>query len=443
MFSACETITDNLRAIPYIAPMSAVAFLRTDVHRAGPTVTLRIVSGPHKAEEVTLDSHQTLVVGRAAEVQWRMTKDAFFSRYHFRIVANPPHCRVEDLESTNGTQVNGRRVASSDLNDGDQIECGETTFKVLISPGALQCEDSTTEVPPADRSKQELTQTIDVALPGNRLGSFAIGRELGRGTMGIVYHAIHDSTGREAAVKLIQPTAAARPDSFQLFLREVVLLGQLRHQRIVEYLSHGLHEGRMFLAMEYLPVLDVRDVLASQSPPKRVRLACSIICRVLEALQFAHERNVVHRDVKPSNIFAYKEKGRLQIKLGDFGLAKNYLYAGLSSISCENPVRGTLNYMSPEQLINCRYAKPAADIYAAGVCLYLFLSGRLPFELDESSNPIAQILNSPPKPLTPRAADVASELVTIVERAMNRDPSGRFTSAAEMRSALMGFTDKA
>src|SRR5690242_2270708 len=95
-------------------------------------VALRIVAGPHQGEEFVFKSYSTLVVGRAADAQWRLMKDPFFSRYHFRIQANPPACRLEDLNSSNGTQVNGNRVEAVDLKDGDRIECGDTIFEVSI-----------------------------------------------------------------------------------------------------------------------------------------------------------------------------------------------------------------------------------------------------------------------------------------------------------------------
>jgi serine/threonine-protein kinase len=404
------------------------------------TVRLRIIAGPHQGEEFTFDSHNTLVVGRALDAQWRMLKDPYFSRYHFRVEANPPDCRLEDMGSTNGTLVNGVRVQTLALKDGDRIGCGETIFEVCVSPGP-EATDKTLLLPVATAMPETVAYVAERPEPPvpKRLGDFEIQRELGRGAMGVVYHALH-ATGRPAAIKIIQPQAAARPHSMQLFLREVMLLGQLRHPRIVEYLSHGLHEGKMYLAMEYLPVVEFRGVLDRQSRAKQLRLACGIVCRALEALQFAHERNVVHRDVKPANILVYSSDKRLQVKLADFGLAKNYLYAGFSSISRENLARGTLNYMAPEQLINCRYAQPACDIYAAGVCLYYYLSNALPYELADRPSAVAHILNNAPRPLQEVASDVPPELMDFVARAMAREPSERFASAEHMRQSLLKFT---
>jgi len=409
-------------------------------------VKLRIVSGPHQGEEFVFDRYNSLVVGRAADVQWRMDKDAYFSRYHFRVEVRPPACWLSDLGSANGIFVRGNRVQNIDLQHGDKIECGTTVFEFLVTPGNQPDEDRTLILPARDT----VAETINLPVPNSpapatksstqQVGDFVLDRELGRGTMGVVYHAVHQPSGREAAVKLVQPTSLATKEATRLFLREVELLDQLRHPRIVEYLGHGLYERRMYLAMEYLPVIPVLEVVSSQSRPKQIRLACGILCKVLEALQFAHEANVVHRDVKPNNILVYRQSGRLFVKLGDFGLAKNFAEAGLSSISHEDVIRGTLNYMAPEQVINCRYAKPPCDIYAAGVCLYYLLSYRLPFDMADAKSAIGLILNAKPIPIFEQVKDIPPDLAAIIDRALAREPADRFASAKEMRETLLPFT---
>src|SRR5205823_5693996 len=132
------------------------------------------------------------------------------------------------------------------LKNGDQIECGDTIFEVTVT-SPEEDKESTRELPP----RGSVTETVNVpppAPPLSRLGDYLLDRELGRGSMGVVYYATHQPTGRAAAVKLIQPTAPSKLEAMKLFLREAMLLGKLRHPRIVEYLSHGLHEGQMFLA---------------------------------------------------------------------------------------------------------------------------------------------------------------------------------------------------
>jgi len=400
-------------------------------------ITLSIVTGPHRGGTVRFESHETLVVGRARDVQWRLALDPHFSRYHFRIEAHPPRCRLTDLDSTNGTFVNGQRVRETDLHHDDEIQCGETKIRVAVVHPAGS-DDATSAWPSESDSR-----TLDFPAPPQVpevLADFRILREIGHGAMGIVYQAVHQPSGRPAAVKVIRPANPATYDAQQLFLREASILSQLRHRHIVQYLSLGLHERQMYLAMEYVPAMNLRQLLAGQKRPAQFRMAVGIVCKVLEALEYAHQRNIVHRDVKLSNILVYRSKRGLGAKLGDFGLAKNYLNAGFSCISREDQVRGTLAYMAPEQLINCRYAKPAADLYAAGACLYCLLSDRMPYDLEDGASAVARILNTPPVPLRQRAADVPAELAAAVDRSLERDPGSRFASAGEMRKTILRFS---
>jgi serine/threonine-protein kinase len=259
--------------------------------------------------------------------------------------------------------------------------------------------------------------------------------------MGVVYLGVHAKTGRQTAIKMLLPECVAHEEAMRLFLRETSLLMQLKHPRIVECFGMGKSGDQLYFLMEYLPVEDnnLLRIVAKQSRPKQIRLACSIASCVLEALEYAHDQGIVHRDIKPANILAYKIDKRLHIKLGDFGLAKRYVDAGFSSLSLHAGFRGSLLYSAPECVRNSRFANPASDIYSVGVCLYQMLSGSLPYDFkptDAVGIVYAGILNNPPIPLVARVQDVPSDLVAIVARALATQPEDRFASAAEMRKAL-------
>ncbi len=145
-------------------------------------------------------------------MQWRLDKDLYFSRYHFRVEMNAPACWLVDFGSANGVHVYGKRVQNSDLKHGDCIECGKIVFEVTVAVGAENEADGTLILP----SREAADETVDFARPQpavQKIGDFAIDRELGRGSMGVVYHTVHQPSGREVAVKLIQPTAADKPEA--------------------------------------------------------------------------------------------------------------------------------------------------------------------------------------------------------------------------------------
>jgi hypothetical protein len=392
-------------------------------------IVLSIVTGPHQGQRFVFRVHDTLVAGRAPDAQWRLDKDPYFSRYHFRIEANPPRCRLIDLESRNGTMVNNRRVTETYLQDGDSIQCGATRISVTITAPKGHSGESEASAGQSAVSEACL----------KRIGEFTIKRLLGSGSMGSVYEAVESPSGRPVAVKIIRPGTVAGSREIQLFLREAGILSRLRHRRIVEFLGMGLHEGRVYLAMEYIDQLDQQQFLAALPQPRLIKAACEVMAQVLEGLAYAHKLGFVHRDVKPGNILVRRAGRKLEAKLADFGLAKSYLTAGFSSISADNETRGTLAYMSPEQIINCRYALPPCDIYAAGVCLYRFLAGTLPFDLEDGPGAVAKVLNSAPVPLGKRCPDLPTPLSDIVAQALARKPEDRFPSAGDMRKALVAF----
>lgn len=275
-----------------------------------------------------------------------------------------------------------------------------------------------------------------------RVGEFNVLGEIGRGAMGVVYHAERSSDGQEVALKLVTPRSLASADHRKMFVREMNILRVLNHKRIVRFIDSDIAHGQLYIAMEFVKQSFFEDIMSRQSRGKQVRLACGIIDYVLEALQYAHEQSVVHRDIKPGNILTFMDGDRLKAKVADFGLAKYYDSAGLSTISNDNGTKGTLAFMAPEQIRNARYARPACDIYAAAACLFYYLTGRTPHSEFEGGN-LDELLNAK---LTQPAADIRSiddevpeSLASIIHKALSIDAEQRFQSANEMRAALDRF----
>jgi len=188
--------------------------------------------------------------------------------------------------------------------------------------------------------------------------------------------------------------------------------------------------------MEYMDHVDLCKLLDGRQFDQRVRISVGVIRRALEGLQFAHTQNIVHRDIKPSNILTCHASGKLRTRVSDFGLAKNFVESGLSGITGDDELRGTLPYMPPEQIINARNARPVCDIYSAGATLYKFLSGQTPFTGSTGPQLMQRILEDHPVPIREHCPDLPEKVVHAVERAISRDPSCRFQSADEFRRAL-------
>ena len=131
-----------------------------------------------------------------------------------------------------------------------------------------------------------------------------------------------------------------------------------------------------------------------------------------------------------------KDNGTLNARLADFGLAKNFADAGLSQISSEHEIKGTLSYIAPKQIVNCRFTEPTADIFSVGATMYTLISGKTIDNLSDHETPIATILNDGPAPLRERAPDVSRSVSKIVDAALATEPGNRFQSAEQMRLAI-------
>jgi serine/threonine-protein kinase len=452
-------------------------------------ITLTVTAGPHEGRVFTFAGHETFLVGRSQRAQFRLrTKDKYFSRLHFLVEVNPPHCRLVDLGSRNGTHVNGVKVSAIDLRHGDRIKAGRTILQVAVVgdpppaelptgtpaapatavgaaagttvpaeaapargpeetlvarrfPAAGACPLCGGRLPPAATGEaappacpacQEEVRRQPQPVPGYRLA-----RELGRGGMGVVWLAQRAVDGRPVALKTIIPAAAGTPDTVWRFLREAAILRDLAHPHIVGFFEGGEAAGRLYFAMEYVPGTDALQVL-QRAGPLEVGRAVAWVCQLLEALEYAHGKGFVHRDIKPSNLLVTDQGGREWVKLADFGLARVYQASSLSGLTVTDQTAGTPAFMAPEQVLKFREARPPADQYAAAATLYCLLTGTTPHgAAREASQHLAVVLHGDPVPIRRRLPDLPAELARVIDRGLAREPGDRFPDVKALREALL------
>ncbi len=405
----------------------------TPDRHTGAVVTVAVTRGPLAGEEFHFHDHQTLTVGRSRDCGISLPDDPLISRFHCRLQINPPTCSIIDLNSRNGTRVNGRRVEQSSLVDGSEITIGSTELVIRIETGDWTCDPDAGTTLLYNQPQQFASDWSTMP----EIAGYRIIKLLGQGGMGAVFAAERLSNQTQVAIKVIRPELATEQSILDRFCREASIILRLQHPRIVQAFDFQLTQSSFpALITEYIDEVSLDSVLRNQSVERRCRLAANIMMRVLEALEFAHNMEIVHRDVKPSNVLAYQSGRKLQVKLADFGLAKNFVDAGFVDCSTSNQTVGTLAYMPPEQIIDCRRAKPSCDIYAVGVCLYQMVSKRLPFEADTVPSQISLILNEEPIPVTHYVPNLHPRMREIIAKAMHRDPEQRFATARKMRKAL-------
>ena len=260
----------------------------------------------------------------------------------------------------------------------------------------------------------------------DHIGKYRVIRTIGKGAMGEVYKAKDPLLNRYVAVKTIAPALAADPDFRRRFQREAQSAAQLSHANIVTVFDFGEEDGLAYMAMELLEGRDLKEVIRSRD----LRLAdkLSVMDQVCDGLAFAHAKGVVHRDLKPGNIHLQPNG---QVKILDFGLA----LLGTSDMTKSGTVMGTPHYMSPEQVRGQR-ADARSDVFSLGAVFYELLSRHRAFDADSVHGVLFQILEQHPEPIRKWAPEVPGALVGVVERALVKDPAGRYADAGEMARAL-------
>ena len=265
-------------------------------------------------------------------------------------------------------------------------------------------------------------------LAGKKWGRFHIIEERGRGGMAVVYKAYDTVLQRTVALKVLLPLLAANKDFTKRFRREAITAANLRHQNIVVIYDVGSHENFQYIVMEYLqgPTLQQEIQQKGAIPITRV---ISILGQLAEALDYAHQEGLVHRDVKPANIIIGDQDS---VTLTDFGLVKA---AKSAETTGEGAAIGTLKYMSPEQAQGAEIDS-RSDIYSLGVVVYEMLIGETPFAGTTPYQALQQLMHEPPPLLTQRNPKIPARVERVVLQALKKRPQKRFGTAGEFAQAL-------
>ena len=281
------------------------------------------------------------------------------------------------------------------------------------------------------RPEDELGTHVAQVLSAN----YELEDEVGRGGMGIVYCARDKRLKREIAIIVLPPELSFRADIRQRFLREAETAAQLNHPNIVPIYTVEERDNLVYFVMAYIKGdnLGVRLQQHGPLPPVEVR---RILKEVAEALAYAHNRNVIHRDIKPDNIIIDEETGRAMVT--DFGIARALTDSGDSRLTATGMAIGTPAYMSPEQSAGDRAIDGRSDLYSLGVVGYQMLCGQTPFVASNTPSMLVKHLSERPVPVDERWPDIPPDLARAVMMCLEKDPQDRFPNAAAFAQALSG-----
>jgi serine/threonine protein kinase len=329
---------------------------------------------------------------------------------------------------------------ASGLVQPEHVEAAECEVRLILDAAA--CEPAAWDQAVADKLVVQGLLTKFQAremLAGRRrfrLGQYTVLDEIGRGGMGQVFLAEHAMMGRHVALKVL-PRAKSTPEYEAAFQREIRMLARLDHENLVRALDAG-HDAKVYyLVTELVPGLDLRRQVLKYGPLDELA-AASVITQAAQGLAYAHEQGLVHRDVKPGNVLVTQD-GR--VKVLDLGLAGSMLDAENTSTTMGRVV-GTLDYMSPEQILSPDTVGPAADVYGLGCTLYFALTGQVPFPGGTRKEKAQRQLADFPIPLAQLAPHVDAGLQRVVEGMMKKSTDERIGTAEEVIHRLRQWTPR-
>jgi serine/threonine protein kinase len=280
------------------------------------------------------------------------------------------------------------------------------------------------------------------------LHGYTVVRQLGEGGMGAVY-LLKDGSGHSVALKVMLRPPGFHPKALDRFAREIANTTQLRHPNLVRLVAAGQFSGTPFYTMEFCAGGSVADLMVEKgvlSVPRAAR----ITIETLDALEYCHRalirqvkladgtlaeaRGVVHRDLKPGNIFL---DGSGVAKVADLGLSKAFELAGLSAVTPREVWGGTPEFQPRQQILNFRDAGPPVDVWAAAASLYAMLTGRAPRDFPAARDPFETIMTTSPVPILKRDGRIPQAIAAVLDEALNDTATNlRFQSASEFRDTL-------
>jgi eukaryotic-like serine/threonine-protein kinase len=441
-------------------------------------ITLTIAAGNFKGQEFLFDDRTTCIMGRAADCHPQLPDDKdhnTVSRYHCLLDINPPHIRIRDFGSRNGTYINniligkrppdttpeqakGMTFPEHDLNNGDEIKLGNTIFQVTIE-APIETTQPITKFTGGEKTNvlarvKQLVGQAEANTPSDiQIEGYTLLKHLGGGGFGDVYLARNQKNQEEIALKILLPKMQQNEYIVNLFLREIENTKALSHPNIVTLRDYGKSEELFYFTLDYCNKGSVTDLMRQTPNPLPLKEAAAIILQTLHGLEYAHTapipniktadgsfttgQGLVHRDIKPANLFLHQIGDTTLVKIGDYGISKAFDQAGLSGLSMSGTMAGTPYFMSRPQLINFKYAKPEVDIWATAACFYYMLTYTYPRDFtDPSKDPFRLVLETSAVPIRQRNPSVPKPLAEVIDRALIDNPSIPFKTAAEFRQAL-------
>ncbi len=392
-----------------------------------------VIAGPDAGRTFTLQEGADLMLGRAQNAFYRVN-DPRVSRSHCQLLLQGDQVTVVCNGGSGGTKVNGATVQKQVLKLGDVLQVGDSQmrlqmgdFPLDVALAAARATPAAAPAPPPDELE---------ALGGQTLGHYEIGPVIGKGHIGVVFHATDTKDNRPVALKVLRPEFSKNDEEMQRFVRGMKAALQLRHPNLVATYGAGKTRAYCWVAMEYIAGENMTQVIGRIGVAGMLdwKHAFRAALQVGRALAYAHGEGYVHRNVTPTNILREATTG--DYKLGDLMLAKSLEGTAADQITRPGELVGDVEYMSPERTRGTTEVDARSDLYGLGATCYALLTGRPPCGGKTLIEKITRIRQVAPEKPTKFQMSIPSMFEGVVLKLLAKEPKDRFQTAAELVKEL-------
>lgn len=397
---------------------------------------LHVIAGPDAGRSITLQTGDNLMLGRATDVFYRVN-DPRVSRSHCQLKLEGDRVTVACNGGSGGTKVNGQVVQSKTLALGDVLEVGDSKLRLAMGDFPMDVikaavAGAPTVGPTAAAPSPDKLET----LAGQTLGYYEIGPVIGKGRVGMVFHAHDTKHNRDVAVKVLLPEFSKNEEEMKRFVRGMQNAMPLRHPNLVTTYGAGKTGPYCWIAMEYVAGENLTQIIQRIGVAGMLdwKHAWRAAVHVGRALAYAHEQGIVHRNVTPTNVL--RDATSNVVKLSDLMLAKSLEGTASEQVTRPGELVGDVEYMAPERTRGATDTDARADIYGLGAVTYALLTGKPPCAGKTLVEKVASIRTvEPPRPKQAQMS-IPDMFDGAVMKLLAKDPTKRFQTAAEVVKEL-------
>jgi serine/threonine protein kinase len=398
---------------------------------------LAVIAGPDKGHVFPLSNEFNILLGRSRHTITRLS-DLSVSRVHCEIEMKGKRIIITDQDSGGGTFVNGKRITECDLRIGDIVKIGDTQLRVEGPPDKEDVHSAKTLSPSVQPPPRPVLLTANRLheLTGVKLNHYEIGPVVAKGHSGLVFKANDFKNDREVAFKVMWPEFTTNEEEIQRFIRAMKTMLPMRHPNLISLYGAGKTGPHCWVAMEFVEGESLSQVISRLGTAGMLdwKKTLRIAVYVSRALEFAHGKSIVHRNITPQNILIGKTPDIT--KLGDLMLAKAIEGSLAQQITKPGQMLGDIRFMSPEQTGSSPSIDGRSDIFSLGALLYQLLAGRPPFEGNSLVETVTKIRQA--QPVEPKKYQLAvpDAFQGIVLKMLAKRPDDRYANATELIKKL-------